>query len=189
MSQMPTVGQTVHYVSHGTPNGEYPSVCRAAIITEVSGYAPPEHADDDMQARCHLAVMNPTGMFFNEVDYGPQNVPGTWHWPESVDEPGQVEPEPEVWNPYRERAALVAYLAAVYPSAIVPNADPDEPNWPVIYVTTPQGQLSWHLSTADLDLFPHVPVLDADQSPAWDGHTTAEKYERLAALTRDVADL
>ena len=84
MSAIPTVGSIVHYVSYGTPGGEYPSVCRAAIIAEVSGYAPPEHADDDMQARCHLAVMNPTGMFFSEVDYGPQNVPGTWHWPEGT---------------------------------------------------------------------------------------------------------
>lgn len=82
----PSVGRIVHYVSYGTPGGEYPSVCRAAIITEVSGYAPPEHADDDMQAVCHLAVFNPEGMFFKEVDYSPQNVPGTWHWPERVEE-------------------------------------------------------------------------------------------------------
>lgn len=88
-NQKPAVGRIVHYVSHGTPPREdgsqaYASECRAAIVTEVTGYAPPEHADDDMQARCHLAILNPTGMFFNEVDYGPQHVPGTWHWPERV---------------------------------------------------------------------------------------------------------
>lgn len=31
----PTVGRVAHYVSYGTPNGEYKSVCRAAIVTEV----------------------------------------------------------------------------------------------------------------------------------------------------------
>lgn len=87
--QKPSVGRIVHYVSHGSPvqldgTQAYPSVCRAAIVTEVSGYAPPEHPDDDMQAVCHLAVLNPTGVFFHEVDYSPQNVPGTWHWPERV---------------------------------------------------------------------------------------------------------
>lgn len=31
----PSVGRVVHYVSYGTPRGEYTSQCRAAIITEV----------------------------------------------------------------------------------------------------------------------------------------------------------
>lgn len=75
----PHVGEIVHYVSFGTPGGEYASVCRAAIIAEVSGYAPPEYPDGHMEAVCHLAVLNPSGMFFKEVDYSPQSVPGTWH--------------------------------------------------------------------------------------------------------------
>lgn len=33
MSQVPSVGRIVHYVSYGTPGGEYTSECRAAIIT------------------------------------------------------------------------------------------------------------------------------------------------------------
>jgi hypothetical protein len=83
-------------------------------------------------------------------------------------------------NPYRERAALVAHLASVYPS-VISYSDPDEPDWPVVYVTTPQGQLSWHLAKGDLDLFPHVPVV-APTEVTWDGHDTPEKYRRLAAL-------
>ena len=87
--QKPSVGRVVHYVSHGTPvqpdgSQAYPSVCRAAIIAEVTGYAPPEHPDGDMDARCHLAVLNPSGLFFDEIDYGPMKPPGTWHWPERV---------------------------------------------------------------------------------------------------------
>lgn len=103
MSQTPTVGRIVHYVSYGTPGGEYPSACRAAIVT---GTCP---ADDDVS----LAVLNPSGLFFDqEVPYhdgaetpGAADCPnvqqhgnpfrycacgwieaslkgGTWHWPE-----------------------------------------------------------------------------------------------------------
>jgi hypothetical protein len=94
--QRPTVGRVVHYVSHGTPVREdgtqaYQSVCRAAMITDVPKYLLAEPLDgcpngtqDEWIAS--LAVMNPTGSFFNE------NVPqdehtregGTWHWPERV---------------------------------------------------------------------------------------------------------
>jgi hypothetical protein len=74
---MPTVGRIVHYVSYGTPGGEYQSVCRAAIITAVT----------DMFS-VDLAVMNPEGMFFNRRvflnDIGKPG--GTWHWPERVGE-------------------------------------------------------------------------------------------------------
>jgi hypothetical protein len=31
----PSVGRIVHYVSYGTPGGEYGQECRAAIVTEV----------------------------------------------------------------------------------------------------------------------------------------------------------
>lgn len=93
------VGQQVHYVAYGTPGGEYPCVCRAAIVTEV-GYV----AD---LWRVGLAVLNPTGMFFNrDVVHHPgqpvetsinavtcsnsgtagqRDYPGgTWHFPERV---------------------------------------------------------------------------------------------------------
>lgn len=85
---------------------------------------------------------------------------------------------------YRERAHLAAYVAARHPSRIAHN-DPASPGWPVLYVDTPAGQLTWHLSADDLDLFPHVPVVDPDHPAArWDGHTTPEKYRRLGALTQ-----
>lgn len=37
----PSIGRIVHYVSYGTTGGEYPSVCRAAVIT-----AWPERVED-----------------------------------------------------------------------------------------------------------------------------------------------
>ncbi|MFB4276053.1 hypothetical protein ACBJ59_12215 [Nonomuraea sp. MTCD27] len=94
---------------------------------------------------------------------------------------GYVPKQPEI-GIYRERAHLVAYLATKFPAAIA-YSDPDEPDWPVIYITTPHGQMSWHVAPDDLDLFPHVPMLEVDAGPVWDGHTTDEKYERLRALT------
>jgi hypothetical protein len=74
----PSVGLVVHYVSYGTPGGEYPKACRAAIVTEVRG-------SDDSTAG--LAVLNPSGMFFDrDVTHDEDDkAGGTWHWPERVE--------------------------------------------------------------------------------------------------------
>ncbi|XUM01218.1 hypothetical protein ACQ86F_31560 [Streptomyces venezuelae ATCC 10712] len=73
----PAVGRIVHYVSYGTPGGEYSSKCRAAIVTE---------GMRDESGLVGLAVLNPEGMFFNR--YVPRSEDehrgGTWHWPERV---------------------------------------------------------------------------------------------------------
>lgn len=73
--QRPSIGRIVHYVSFGTPGGEYTSECRAAAITEV-----------DTSDTVGLCVLNPTGMFFNRTvphDESGEGF-GTWHWPERV---------------------------------------------------------------------------------------------------------
>lgn len=70
----PSVGRIVHYVSYGTPGGEYASQCRAAVVTEVAG-----------EGTVSLAVLNPTGTFFNQnVKWDEDQAGGTWHWPERV---------------------------------------------------------------------------------------------------------
>jgi hypothetical protein len=90
----PSVGRTVHYVSFGTPGGEYKSECRAAIITEVPALLA-EYTDEPPVSLC---VLNPSGMFFNRSvpyhggDTGhdaaggeitAKSYPGgSWHWPE-----------------------------------------------------------------------------------------------------------
>jgi len=86
----PSVGRIVHYVSYGTPGGEYGKECRAAIVTEVEGPG----ADD--AERVGLCVLNPAGQFFNRSvpqhehdgdvsSEAPGLHPGgTWHWPERV---------------------------------------------------------------------------------------------------------
>lgn len=90
----PSVGRIVHYVSYGTPGGEYTSQCRAAIVAGV----PTATWEGDAQP-VDLVVLNPTGMFFNQRcphdEGGVSDTPGapaarsypggTWHWPERED--------------------------------------------------------------------------------------------------------
>jgi hypothetical protein len=91
----PSIGRIVHYVSYGTPGGEYNSECRAAVITEVDPFV-----DRDSAQHVGLCVLNPTGQFFNRAvpyhegdtghDHAGEEIParsypgGTWHWPERV---------------------------------------------------------------------------------------------------------
>lgn len=88
-TQTPSVGRIVHYSSYGTPGGEYEPACRAAVITHVHPDLDPAEQYGPYVA---LAVLNPTGLFFNaHVPYDPTEHPGgltgdggTWHWPEIV---------------------------------------------------------------------------------------------------------
>lgn len=70
----PSIGRIAHYRSHGTPGGEYGQECRAAIITEVV---------NQIENVVSLAVLNPTGLFFDRLlrfdESGEKG--GTWHWP------------------------------------------------------------------------------------------------------------
>jgi hypothetical protein len=81
---------------------------------------------------------------------------------------------------YRERAHLVAHLAAVY-SSCIGFTDPDEPEWAVVTISLPTGQATWHVAPSDMDLFGHVRT---DFTDPWDGHTTEQKYARLDQATR-----
>lgn len=91
----PTVGRIVHYVSYGTPGGEYTSQCRAAVVTAVQTFttrsagrtATGAHDVTEVDRyTADLFVMNPTGVFLNqgcEQDEDGKRG-GTWHWPERV---------------------------------------------------------------------------------------------------------
>ncbi|MFC7344887.1 NUDIX domain-containing protein [Saccharopolyspora griseoalba] len=85
---------------------------------------------------------------------------------------------------YRERAHLVAVLAAQFPARIAYN-DPREPTLPVLYLDTTAGQVSYHLNPEDVALFGHVPVVDGDISSAvWDRHNKATALQRLRQLAQ-----
>lgn len=109
----PTVGRIVHYVSFGTPGGEYTSQCRAVIVAGVPGPSDSDSRDEGMPI--DLVVLNPTGVLFNRCKHddgaetpGDPNCPsrtahgnphrycacgwieashrgGTWHWPERAE--------------------------------------------------------------------------------------------------------
>lgn len=90
---------------------------------------------------------------------------------------------------YRERANLVALLAALTDDAVITYApDVEEPGWQIVYLTIGGRQCSWHISPRDADLFQHVERVGAlDLRALWDGHTTEEKYAHIAATAAELA--
>ncbi|MFF4661979.1 hypothetical protein [Streptomyces sp. NPDC001282] len=88
---------------------------------------------------------------------------------------------------YRERAHLVAHLAALHPSHIG-HTDPNLPDWAVVTIETPAGQMTWHIAERDMDLFTRVQPTNRI-CRGWDGHTTDEKYQRMRDLTKAAPSL
>lgn len=104
---------------------------------------------------------------------------------------------------YSERNALVAALSRVFPGVLSRHPDEDE-SWEddwrwIVFIDIPviryltfgdqrngpgphyvieSKQASWHIHDSELPLFSHLPR----EQRVWDGHTTEEKYARLAAL-------
>jgi hypothetical protein len=81
---------------------------------------------------------------------------------------------------YAERNLLVRFLASLYSAGVTRT---DIPGWDsewhgCVYIDTPVGQLSWHFHDREAHLFADLPPY----AGGWDGHTTQEKYERLALL-------
>lgn len=74
---------------------------------------------------------------------------------------------------YKDRYRLV--LAAMHFATLAGletgiALDQSEPEWPVIYIELPTGQVSWHMP---------------QHAKPWDGHTTETKYERIRAYEPD----
>ena len=87
---------------------------------------------------------------------------------------------------YVERNRCVAALARIlladgYGAWLAEH--PDDPNWDpewktIVFIDGPTGQMSWHLHDSDVALFDGLP-----RGPnSWDGHSTPEKYARLARI-------
>jgi hypothetical protein len=81
---------------------------------------------------------------------------------------------------YLERNQVVAALASAFPSGIARTAIPGwSEDWHgCVYIDLPTGQASWHFHDSHAHLFAHLPPYGGK----WDGHTTDEKYARVAAL-------
>lgn len=66
----PRLAEIVHYVSYGTPGGEFDSQCRAAVVTEAMRGS----------TTVSVAVLNPSGLFFDQgLPYSHEPRGGTWH--------------------------------------------------------------------------------------------------------------
>lgn len=81
---------------------------------------------------------------------------------------------------YRERAHLLGGYVAMF-GGVFSHSDPELPGWPVLYIESPKGQLSWHIHPEDQNIFEGLKVTTVDDYP-WDGHNTEEKYLRIEAL-------
>ncbi len=86
---------------------------------------------------------------------------------------------------YTERDSLVATLSKLLPSWLERHPDDDvdwEDDWRwIVFIDPPSGQMSWHIHDSELGWFDHLTRSGANR---WDGHTTEEKYQRLAALAK-----
>ncbi|MFF5589701.1 hypothetical protein [Streptomyces hygroscopicus] len=93
---------------------------------------------------------------------------------------------------YRERAHLLAWLAALHPAnAVITSADDiEEPGWQLLYLLVGGWQMSWHIAPRDAELFAHVEHVDpTDPRAQWDGHSTNEKYERIREHTAQLGEV
>jgi len=86
---------------------------------------------------------------------------------------------------YEERNALVSAISKIWPShmALHPESDESwERDWMrIVCVHSPVGQLTWHIHDSDRG-FDHLNMAPND----WDGHSTEEKYKRLASFCDEV---
>lgn len=113
----------------------------------------------------------------------PENQPHQWTQLDLAqfftDAADEIERLREALNgAYTERNCVVALLASVFPSGLKKTYIPDwDEEWNgCVYVDLPTGQASWHFHDREAHLFSHLPPYEKE----WDGHTTEEKYDRIA---------
>lgn len=87
---------------------------------------------------------------------------------------------------YRERDALVCALSKAFPAHLCRHPEEhvewdDDWRW-IVCVHLPTGQATWHIHDSERSHFYHLEVGENH----WDGHSTEEKYRRLAALAKEI---
>lgn len=84
---------------------------------------------------------------------------------------------------YTERNQCVALLAKCFPSWLERHDENDkewEDDWRnIVFIDLPTGQASWHIHDSEMSLFEGLARLSIH---SWDGHTTEEKYARMARV-------
>lgn len=101
----------------------------------------------------------------------------------------RAQGKPAIDAVYAERNQLVAALGKMCLAAGMPvwiqthqsvEGEEWDPEWcNVVFLELPTGQVSWHIHTSELKWFGWI---EARNHKPWDGHTTEEKYLRLAEL-------
>lgn len=88
---------------------------------------------------------------------------------------------------YDERNRCVAAMSVMaqllrWPCGLGKHSEQDatwDREWMnIVFIDLPTGQASWHIHDRDLRLFAHLPPY----TKQWDGHSTAEKYDRLERI-------
>ena len=100
--------------------------------------------------------------------------------PPDANKHAAVDAEQQKNIAYAERNRLVAALAKCFPAHLCRHEEPGyEDDWRnIVCIHLPTGQATWHIHDSEVPLFGHLPI----EGSHWDGHTTEEKYARLAAV-------
>lgn len=97
-----------------------------------------------------------------------------------------------LWRAHREKGSVYAErnYAVLFGARMAEEAgykvrvwkDEKEPDWPVVYIDTPKGQVSWHVSPGLFEKLSRQ--FRAAKENCWDGHSTKEKHKRIRRLIR-----
>jgi len=85
---------------------------------------------------------------------------------------------------YWERNQLIVLLTKIYPSYITAHPQEDkewdkEWRW-IVCIDFPNSQGYWHIHDSEFHYFKHLTQKDN----TWGGHSTEEKYERIAKIEK-----
>ena len=105
-------------------------------------------------------------------------------YPDDLYQSGKLESDSlsEAYFDRNQAAMLAASLAEQLGDGLCVGwkENPDDPDWPILYINLPQGQVSWHIPRSEMVDF------GASQWYAeWDGHDLAEKRRRIDTYLKD----
>ena len=89
----------------------------------------------------------------------------------------------EAYSDRNQAAMLAAKLAAMQGYDIGWRVDPDEPDWPILFIELPPGQVSWHIPMAEA-LDHGADIKGRPTEPVWDGHTLEGKRARILVFVQ-----
>ena len=87
-----------------------------------------------------------------------------------------------------QAAMLAARLAWMVGYFVGWKPNEDDPDWPILFIDLPAGQVSWHIPRSEVgaicfDIF-HDGLVPLYNRP-WDGHTVEEKRRRISAYLKE----